>query len=254
MGSKGWGLATYSSGNLARILGMTSSPADRDRSEDPFAEIGDPVLAVADKRRGLVAVAGAHEYDEAKTVGVFHVTDRTCRWLLHSRHPVNAMAFHPTLPLLAVGSGEYDGGYYFVGELLLLHLETGTALSLISWNPARGPMTPRPPGHRTHPGRVTARRAPGATPGPGAKGCTRTRRRAPALLHRAQLLPVDFGVFGGQRSDGVGGVERRRRPRGRRSGTGAKPPCRRGGRNGGRVPLPAARSTSASAERTPVRE
>ncbi|MEV7796671.1 hypothetical protein AB0O68_32600 [Streptomyces sp. NPDC087512] len=111
---------------------MTWSPADRDRSDDPFAELGDPVLAVADKRRGLVAVAGAHEYDEANTVGVFHVTDRARRrLLLHSQHPVNAMAFHPTLPLLAMGSGEYDGGYHFEGELLLLHLETGTALSLI---------------------------------------------------------------------------------------------------------------------------
>ncbi|WP_190139338.1 hypothetical protein [Streptomyces longispororuber] len=110
---------------------MTSSSADRSRSDDPFAEIGDPVLAVADKRRGLVAVAGAHEYDQAKTVGVFHVAGRARRWLLHSQHPVNAMAFHPTLPLLAMGSGAYDGGYYFEGELLLLHLETGTALSLI---------------------------------------------------------------------------------------------------------------------------
>ncbi|WP_225080680.1 hypothetical protein [Streptomyces sp. CoT10] len=111
---------------------MTPFPADRGGSDDPFAEIGDPVLAVADKRRGLVAVAGAHEYDEAKTIGVFHVTDRARRrWLLGSQHPVNAMAFHPTLPLLAVGSGEYDGGYFFEGELPLIHLETGTALSLI---------------------------------------------------------------------------------------------------------------------------
>ncbi|MBL3671477.1 hypothetical protein JL475_37475 [Streptomyces sp. M2CJ-2] len=30
-----------------------------------------------------------------------------------------------------MGSGEYDGGYFFEGELLLVHLETGTALSLI---------------------------------------------------------------------------------------------------------------------------
>ncbi|WP_329611650.1 hypothetical protein [Kitasatospora herbaricolor] len=111
---------------------MTLFPADRDTSGDPFAEVGDPVLAVADKRRGMVAVAGAHEYDEAKTVGVFHVTDRARRrWLLSSQYPVNAMAFHPTLPLLAVGSGEYDGGYHFEGELLLVHLETGTTLSLI---------------------------------------------------------------------------------------------------------------------------
>ncbi|MFJ7276821.1 hypothetical protein [Kitasatospora sp. NPDC098663] len=111
---------------------MTPSPADRGGSDDPFAEIGDPVLAVADKRRRLVAVAGAHEDDEAKTVGVFHVTDRARRrWLLSSQYPVNAMAFHPNLPLLAVGSGEYDGGYAFEGELLLVHLETGTVLSLI---------------------------------------------------------------------------------------------------------------------------
>ncbi|WP_329537727.1 hypothetical protein OG568_56370 (plasmid) [Streptomyces sp. NBC_01450] len=41
------------------------------------------------------------------------------------------MAFHPRLPLLAVGTGGYDGGYFFEGELLLLDLETGTATSLI---------------------------------------------------------------------------------------------------------------------------
>lgn len=89
-------------------------------------------MAVADKRLGLLAVAGAHEYDEAKTIGVFDVTDRARRrWLLRSDYPVHTMAFHPTLPLLAVGSGEYDGGYFFEGELLLVHLETGTVLSLI---------------------------------------------------------------------------------------------------------------------------
>ncbi|MFI5931896.1 hypothetical protein [Actinoplanes sp. NPDC051494] len=41
-----------------------------------------------------------------------------------------ALAFHPTLPLLAVGSGSYDGGYFFEGELLLLDLETSAAVSL----------------------------------------------------------------------------------------------------------------------------
>ncbi|WP_354645229.1 hypothetical protein [Kitasatospora camelliae] len=110
---------------------MTQPPPAPD-GDDPFAEIGDPLLAVVDKRRGLLAVAGAHEYDEAKTVGVFHVTDLARRrWLLGSQHPVHAMAFHPTRPLLAVGTGEYDGGYHFEGELLLVHLETGTVLSLI---------------------------------------------------------------------------------------------------------------------------
>jgi hypothetical protein len=41
------------------------------------------------------------------------------------------MAFHPVLPLLTVGTGRYDGGYFFEGELLLMDLETGTAVSLI---------------------------------------------------------------------------------------------------------------------------
>lgn len=73
------------------ILGMTLSPADSDRSDIPS-----PRSAIlswpADKRRGLVAVVGTHEDDETKT------------------HPVNAMAFHPAIALLAMGSGEYDGG------------------------------------------------------------------------------------------------------------------------------------------------
>jgi hypothetical protein len=41
------------------------------------------------------------------------------------------MAFHPALPLLAVGTGRYDGGYFFEGELLLLHLKTSETRSLI---------------------------------------------------------------------------------------------------------------------------
>ncbi|MEV7773402.1 hypothetical protein [Kitasatospora sp. NPDC086791] len=111
---------------------FSPSPVDRDRGDHPFSVIGDPVLAVADKRRGLLAVAGADEYDEARTIGVFHVTDRArLRRLLRSEFPVHAMAFHPTRPLLAVGTGEYDGGYFFEGELLLVDLETGTTRSLI---------------------------------------------------------------------------------------------------------------------------
>ncbi|MEU3571732.1 hypothetical protein AB0E96_25375 [Kitasatospora sp. NPDC036755] len=107
-------------------------PLDDHDDSDPFAGLGDPVLTTEDERRRLFAVAGAHEYDEARTVGVFHVTDRARRRrLLTSQYPVHAMAFHPALPLLAVGSGEYDGGYHFEGELLLLNLETGTAVSLI---------------------------------------------------------------------------------------------------------------------------
>ncbi|MFD0278625.1 hypothetical protein ACFVHB_32610 [Kitasatospora sp. NPDC127111] len=111
---------------------MTALPVDQDGPDDPFARIGDPLLAVMDRRRQLLAVAGAHEYDEARTVGLFHVTDRARqRLLLTTDFPVHAMAFHPRLPLLAVGTGAYDGGYHFEGELLLLDLDSGAARSLI---------------------------------------------------------------------------------------------------------------------------
>ena len=45
--------------------------------------------------------------------------------------PVNALAFHPTLPLLAIGSGAYDGGWSYEGELLMLDLTTGSTVSLL---------------------------------------------------------------------------------------------------------------------------
>ncbi|MFJ9342093.1 PQQ-binding-like beta-propeller repeat protein [Streptomyces sp. NPDC101733] len=103
---------------VERILG--------DRS---FAEIGHPDLAVADKRRGLVAVAGTHGFSDHPTVGIYDTASLSCHALLRSRYRAHAMAFHPTLPLVAVGTGSYDGGYFFHGDLLLLNLETGGAVS-----------------------------------------------------------------------------------------------------------------------------
>ncbi|MEU9367122.1 hypothetical protein AB0D71_20835 [Streptomyces avermitilis] len=111
---------------------------DRILGDRPFAEVGDPVLAVDDEGRGLLAVAGTylavagvHEFGSTAPVGVYGIDDLTCRALLRARYPVHAMAFHPKLPLLVVGTGDYDGGYFFEGELLLLDLETGSATSLI---------------------------------------------------------------------------------------------------------------------------
>ena len=111
---------------------------DRILGDRPFAEVGDPVLTVDDENPGLlavagthVAVAGMHEFGRSAPVGVYGIDDLTCRALFRARYPVHAMAFHPSLPLLAVGTGDYDGGYFFEGELLLLNLETGSATSLI---------------------------------------------------------------------------------------------------------------------------
>ncbi|MGA4545711.1 PQQ-binding-like beta-propeller repeat protein [Uniformispora flossi] len=43
------------------------------------------------------------------------------------------LAFHPTLPLLAIGTGDYDGGYLFEGELLLLDLDSGRCVSALTY-------------------------------------------------------------------------------------------------------------------------
>jgi hypothetical protein len=115
---------------------------DRILGDRPFAEVGEPVLAVADESRGLLAVAGTYERGLTRfgsaPVGVYDVGDLGCRALIRSIYQVQAMAFHPVLPLLAVGGGRYDGGYYFEGELLLADLETGTSVSL-----AEGPLGPQ---------------------------------------------------------------------------------------------------------------
>ncbi|MFF6888000.1 hypothetical protein ACFY9F_32970 [Streptomyces sp. NPDC012421] len=111
---------------------------DRILGDRPFAEVGDPALAVSDTYRGLLAVAGTHaavagvtDFGSIAPVGVYDTGNLACRALLRARYPVHAMAFHPRLPLLAVGTGRYDGGYFFEGELLLLDLETGRSTSLI---------------------------------------------------------------------------------------------------------------------------
>lgn len=111
---------------------------DRILGDRPFAEVGDPTLAVDDERRRLLAVAGTHtavagmhEFGSTAPIGVYSTDDLACRALLRARYPVHAMAFHPALPLLVAGTGSYDGGYFFEGELLLLDLETGMPTSLI---------------------------------------------------------------------------------------------------------------------------
>ncbi|WP_432033918.1 hypothetical protein [Streptomyces antibioticus] len=54
------------------------------------------------------------------------------RHVVASRYPVCAVEpQHPELPLVAVGTGRYDGSWHFQGELLLLHLETGQVTNLL---------------------------------------------------------------------------------------------------------------------------
>ncbi|MFF3446426.1 PQQ-binding-like beta-propeller repeat protein [Streptomyces sp. NPDC002667] len=113
--------------------------------DGPFAEMGLPCLAVVDGRSRRIAVAGdvgrlqwsgsgtADSRWTGDRIGVYDRDTLRCEHLVRSRYPVNCSAFHPTLPLLAVGTGCYDGGYAFEGELLLLHLDTGTVVSALRY-------------------------------------------------------------------------------------------------------------------------
>ncbi|MGQ4379252.1 PQQ-binding-like beta-propeller repeat protein [Streptomyces sp. SAS_267] len=113
--------------------------------DGPFAGIGTPTLAVTDDRSRRVAVAGdvgALQWSGSGTadsrwtghrVGVHDMDTLRCEHLVRSRYPVLSFAFHPSLPLLAVGTGSYDGGYSFEGELLLLHLDSGTLVSALRY-------------------------------------------------------------------------------------------------------------------------
>ncbi|GAA1648846.1 PQQ-binding-like beta-propeller repeat protein [Actinoplanes couchii] len=107
---------------------------DRILGDRPLTEIGRPTLAIRNRpgpdRREMLAVAGAHQSGFAP-VAVYNATDLRCRAVVRSRFPVHTMAFHPEHPLLTIGTGRYDGGYFFEGELLLLNWKTGTTHSLI---------------------------------------------------------------------------------------------------------------------------
>ncbi|WP_162624938.1 hypothetical protein [Streptomyces cadmiisoli] len=96
-----------------------------------FLGVGDPFLVVPDEQRGLLAVAGPDAHGSATPVAVCNSRSFVRRVAIRSRFPVHALAFHPRRPLLAIGTGRYDGGYFFEGELLLLHLKTGAVTSLI---------------------------------------------------------------------------------------------------------------------------
>ena len=111
--------------------------------DHPLAEVGIPRSVAADQQRGMIAVGGhagslsrpgAAVTAPAWTphrVGVYERDSLRCRLLVHSPFPVNSLDFHPTQPLLAVGTGAYDGGFSFYGELLLVHLDSGEVVSAL---------------------------------------------------------------------------------------------------------------------------
>ncbi|MFJ4367135.1 hypothetical protein ACIP4S_23605 [Streptomyces chartreusis] len=108
--------------------------------DQPFAEIGRPVWAVTDERHGCVIAAGdlghvmwrGTGHWPAHRIGVYEADTLRPRHIVASRYSVCAVEPHPELPLVAVGTGRYDGSWDFEGQLLLLHLETGCVTNLLS--------------------------------------------------------------------------------------------------------------------------
>ncbi|TXS19312.1 hypothetical protein EAO70_10935 [Streptomyces sp. adm13(2018)] len=113
--------------------------------DGPFAEIGEPALVVVDERSRTVVVGGdlghvqwsgsgtADSRWTGHRIGVYEQDGLRCRQLVRSRYPVRSLALHPVLPLLAVGTGSYDGGYSFNGELLLVRLDSGDVVSALPY-------------------------------------------------------------------------------------------------------------------------
>ncbi|MFE0626314.1 PQQ-binding-like beta-propeller repeat protein [Streptomyces sp. NPDC058864] len=110
----------------------------------PFAEIGEPDVAAADERLGCLVVGGDLGWipwpNSGRApidrwpryrIGVYDADDLRCRQVHDCRWPVMSVAFHPLLPLAAVGVGRYDGSWDFEGQLLLMDLESGRVRPLL---------------------------------------------------------------------------------------------------------------------------
>jgi hypothetical protein len=112
--------------------------------QGPFVEVGDPsavavsaeVIAVGGNF-GSVQWNGRSVYDRSNRsvgwfpLGIYDATDLSCLQVLTTRWEINCVAIHPARPLLAIGTGAYDGGYFFEGELLIHDLERGTTVSVL---------------------------------------------------------------------------------------------------------------------------
>ncbi|GAA3589927.1 hypothetical protein [Kribbella ginsengisoli] len=109
----------------------------------PYAEVGRPTVSASSPDGERVAIAGElgslyWPGDATLTgtrghrLGVYR--DGSCEWLVQPRWPVRSLAFHPGLPLLAIGIGSYDGGFSFEGDLLLLDLGTGKVIEALGRN------------------------------------------------------------------------------------------------------------------------
>ncbi|WP_128763523.1 hypothetical protein [Micromonospora sp. MW-13] len=121
---------------------------DRVLGAGPFREIGQPRVVATHPDGEVIVVAGAlvrpqwqgrdvsgrsRPHSGWYPAAVYRSGDLACVTHFTTRWPANTIAFHPTLPLVAIGTGAYDGGWAYEGELLLLNLSTGTTVSVLTY-------------------------------------------------------------------------------------------------------------------------
>ena len=119
---------------------------DRVLGSGPFREVGVPRVASSAPDGNFIVVGGVfdrpqwHGHDVSSgprrqpgwyPLALYESGNLSPRHLSATRWPANAIAWHPTLPLVAIGTGAYDGGWFYQGELLLLNLTTGVTVSLL---------------------------------------------------------------------------------------------------------------------------
>lgn len=110
-------------------------------ADAPCVEVGEPQLVLDDPDGERFFVAGTFGavqwfgWGQATgyrhQVGVYDRGDASCLLVVPSRWPVTSFALHRSGSILAVGTGSYDGGLYFDGELLVIELSTGRTTSLL---------------------------------------------------------------------------------------------------------------------------
>lgn len=118
---------------------------ERVLGDGPFAEVGRPVAM--DSTVELVVIGGDLGWPQWNgrsvldrsdrsvgwyPIGVYDAADLRCLRLLTSSWEVNTVAIHPAGRLIAIGTGAYDGGYAFEGELLIHDLDRGTTTSMLN--------------------------------------------------------------------------------------------------------------------------
>lgn len=118
-------------------------PSGRRLPACAFADIGEPYAVFQAPGGALLAVASAfHGQHPGRQLDVYEQSLRLYRGgdleciavLPDLGFPLNAIAWHPSRPVLVIGGGRYDGGAFFEGGLLAWDYASGKIQSLLADN------------------------------------------------------------------------------------------------------------------------